>query len=105
MPALSSPPWCIPHHHPGSQHPSSGSSQRTDPLCLCALPASPTEGRGESGWMGNTSKAHSSIFRNLYGVEPSSGLSHHLGGKKGAEKKINKKGKGGEGTWEGEEEL
>lgn len=55
--------------------------------------------------MGNTSKAHSSIFRNLYGVEPSSGLSHHLGGKKGAEKKINKKGKGGEGTWEGEEEL
>lgn len=61
--------------------------------------------------MGNTSKAHSSIFKNLYGVEPSSGLSHHLGGKKGAEKKINEKGEGGKGTREagkardGEEEL
>ena len=38
---LSSPPWCTPHHHPGSLRLSSGFWQRTAHLYLFSQPASP----------------------------------------------------------------
>lgn len=64
---LSSPPWCIPRHRPGSQRPSSGSLQRTDHLSLYALPASPRERTGRID--GKYKEDKFINIQNLYGTQ------------------------------------
>lgn len=69
MLTLSSPPWCIPHHHPGSRHPSSGSLQRTGPLCLCAQPASPRGGESKDRIDGTYKEGILINIQNLHGTQ------------------------------------